>query len=83
MARSGKEVTCCQTRRTCTITATGWREPEPAGLCQRCLFHPNLFPARLFSVRGYSAHCVIQAGTVVLALVIANMTGNGGRALRW
>ncbi len=82
MARSGKEVTCRQTCRTSPITATGWREPEPAGLCQRCYIHPNLFPGRLFSVRGYSAHVVIQAGTVVLALVIANMTGMAGRALR-
>ncbi len=83
MARSGKEVTCCQTRRPAPITATGWREPEPAGLCQVAYIHPNLFPARLFSVRGYSRTVVIQAGTVVLALVIANMTVMAGRALRW
>lgn len=43
--------------------------------------HPNLFPARLFQFADIQRTVVIQAGTVVLALVIANMTGNGGQGV--
>ncbi len=71
MARSGKEVTCSQPAGPAPITATGWREPEPAGFASVAYIHPNLFPARLFSVRDIQRTVVIQAGTVVLALVIA------------
>lgn len=37
-------------------SATGWREPEPAGLCQRCLYSSQPFSsATFFSSRIFSA----------------------------
>lgn len=63
------------------MTATGWREPEPAGLCQRCLYSSQPFPWRLFQFADIQRTIVIRAGTVVLALVIANVTSNGGQGI--
>ena len=45
------------------------------------IFIPTFFQRDFFQFADIQRTVVIQAGTVVLALVIANMTGNGGQGV--